>query len=115
MQEFEEILKIRVTIQGILVVAFIIQLIANLVIIIQLPQIKKYIKLIYKKLNGFDEKEKNYETDIVNTNKENENNTENKIIEKSMESLNKETIKNLIAMTLVGIFAILFLLFLINK
>lgn len=122
MQELEELLKIIVAIQGILVIAFILQLIANLVIIFQLPQIKKYIKLVFEKMYGFEEEEEIYEENdekinalkMVYANKEVENSVEDEVVEKTMESLDKETIEIIIAITLVGIFAILLLLHIIN-
>ncbi len=91
MPEFEELLKIIIAIQGILVIAFIIQAIANLVIIFKLPQIKNYNKLIFEKLYNVE-----YEKEINNKN-----------IDEKPSELNKGTIELIIATMLVGAFIVM--------
>lgn len=117
MQELEELLNIIIAIQGILVIAFIIQLIANLVIIFQLPKIKNYNKLIFEKLYDFEEDEEEIEKSdekIEALKMVYGNNIDDETIEKYTQSLDKETIELIIAIVLVGGFVIMLSMFIIK-
>lgn len=73
----EDFIKLIIAMNGILILAFFIQLIANIILIFQLPKIKKYTKRIFEKLYDFnenkytDEQEENIEETTIDE-KENE-------------------------------------------
>ena len=104
--------------------AFIIQFIANIVIISQLPKIKRYERLLYLKAYGFEDDDDEEETEENDDKKPRYNykfvkNEEQKIKEniedeeefnRLVESLGKENIEKTIMWILIGIICIIILL-----
>lgn len=80
----EDLVKLIIAMNGILILAFFIQLIANIILIFQLPKIKKYTKRIFEKLYDFNEDEQEENTIAEEKTKEIEN------FNKKIESLENE-------------------------
>ena len=114
-----DLIKFTLAIQFFIIAGFILQFIANIVIISQLPKIKRYNKLIYLKLYGFednDDEEEDNEKSTYNykfveneEQKIKENINQDEEFHNLVESLGKENIELIILGILIGIIIIIVL------
>ena len=121
-QSIKELINFLIGMQLFIGFAFIIQFIANIVIISQLPKIKKYERLLYLKAYGFedddDEEEENndkktrYNYKFVRNEEQKikENIEDEEEFNNLIEELDKESIEKIIMWILIGIIFIIILL-----
>lgn len=109
-----DIIQLVLTVQVILIVAFILQFVANLVIIGHIPKIRKYVQRIFEKEYNFEENQEtknNYNWKYVR-NEEPINEEEIEINEESEEITLKQAIEYIIlGILIVAIITIMIVLY----